>query len=1430
MAELPPDEIARRRIEEASREQKENSSWILPFAAGIGAIALGSKIYKSAVTRGGGVIPNLLHFLGHPTSINTSVDNIANTGASSPTSGLSGIKGIASSTFNLVKKNLQLGPVDLISDVRSSLEILGASTAGEARDQLRNKLTEFVNRRFVNNANFTSYFGDDLQRVTVGEVLGNEAKWFDLIGKNQWQVLKRGVDEGLVNAETALDKNLFKTNKGYLLDTRLRNLFLKTSPQGTLVPRIDVFGQFNVFRSLAGESRGVAQLGPSSQFSGPRYFIGGNVYGYTESATGQVSEVLLETGKKLRYKGDRLEPIRAAREDRLTLDVKERKGVIGSLVSKFEAATGVGTSFSNRRSFVDTFILDPIRALSGLSSGKASVARVSAERGSLASTIADTAYGAEIPELFGILTKAGEVQQTNVAFNNLGTLDKLLLAFNKSPKYKLVRKEAVSDIEERMMTSRGKVTIGDEEYFIPVPRKGGYTITTGSEEAAGVAAKKDTFYTAPRSKILPGMTSVRDFTSYLAYRTSHLASASLFGVSYAPAKTFLGNMARVATVPMIYGAAAEGLEYADYMTEKITGISPKKTLASIYAGIRVNQQKFRETIGLQQGLKALEENYPGSVESGLFNILRSIVAPMATFAKLSRVASIPKAAGAAGAVFALIGGPSPGQSSQELQEEYSGDRKVAIRKGRLWGMGTTPFEGGEISRYDYSWYHKLMSDYRYKSIYGSKDQYFTYHSNVFGVPFPTMQNLGGLLNIFNPYKLEERHAQTRPYEVTSPMFEDVPVFGPALASTIGRLIKPVIERTPDKYLSRQGVLPGGLDPQTARDLGIGEMNTTAPSYSDPVARMQKIANVALEPLGVYKFALEFFGVKFNPDFQERAESSMIDSPSRQFYAMQLGGFFGQTEFLRRFMLSDYGVTANTAAMTNSINNVIPDWLPGSNSKFKRDQTYFINFSQGDPFLKIEDAESRLPGAGYESLNPLHSQTAGEYSPVDRLLILADVAPYSQALKSYEAQVRGMNLNPYWKSKVERALQYKTGMTTIENRYPRHLKSLTDINNSVGQNPIYDVTRGLYDFVTHDVLAEIPWIGTKLAPFRDVYEKYRKTYVEGSEFASWYHPYEDIVRPSLYDIGLSNPFIGAIKGAGTALMMSGPMRFMNPLANVSVAPTDLFNISAVAAGAAFGAGLSSARILAGMPSNYVPDHVREESNVLEYLDKLSYLKNRSLEEYSMSAGREDLAKEFKKMSRKTMVGATNPIAVRSSLPKSSDKKYFDIFVRAPEENRAELLAGLPPIMGAALQRTWEGAYGGPAVADQEVAQYFSNREIPSSDWLGWHPSVDAQSMKLKMVEHGINGISDNYHRFGFYESHERTLRQNYPDLWESSVSYQAPVNFSNAKVGFSTLGDHIVNNLKSSTSLQSTSYGARYTNRLQIDLATDLKDQYRKELR
>jgi len=37
------------------------------------------------------------------------------------------------------------------------------------------------------------------------------------------------------------------------------------------------------------------------------------------------------------------------------------------------------------------------------------------------------------------------------------------------------------------------------------------------------------------------------------------------------------------------------------------------------------------------------------------------------------------------------------------------------------------------------------------------------------------------------------------------------------------------------------------------------------------------------------------------------------------------------------------------------------WLPGYD--------YYVNFHNGDPFIKVDDGYARLPGAGYEALHP-----------------------------------------------------------------------------------------------------------------------------------------------------------------------------------------------------------------------------------------------------------------------------------------------------------------------------------------------------------------------------------------------------------------------------------------------------------------------------
>lgn len=54
--------------------------------------------------------------------------------------------------------------------------------------------------------------------------------------------------------------------------------------------------------------------------------------------------------------------------------------------------------------------------------------------------------------------------------------------------------------------------------------------------------------------------------------------------------------------------------------------------------------------------------------------------------------------------------------------------------------------------------------------------------------------------------------------------------------------------------------------------------------------------------------------------------------------------------------------------------------------------------------KVPVGEVRLPGPGYESVRPLHSGTPGVYDAVDRFLILADVAPFSDAFRHYKTIV------------------------------------------------------------------------------------------------------------------------------------------------------------------------------------------------------------------------------------------------------------------------------------------------------------------------------------------------------------------------------------------------------------------------------------------
>lgn len=114
------------------------------------------------------------------------------------------------------------------------------------------------------------------------------------------------------------------------------------------------------------------------------------------------------------------------------------------------------------------------------------------------------------------------------------------------------------------------------------------------------------------------------------------------------------------------------------------------------------------------------------------------------------------------------------KSSDERRDywEYGRD---AVRKGRFWALNTsTSFTGGKIEYFKLNPLQAAKSDAKFSdSQFGSRKEYFK--------------------NILNPYHYDEKHYQDRPYLLTSPAFENVPLVGPILGGTIGKVVKPQVK-------------------------------------------------------------------------------------------------------------------------------------------------------------------------------------------------------------------------------------------------------------------------------------------------------------------------------------------------------------------------------------------------------------------------------------------------------------------------------------------------------------------------------------------------------------------------------------------------------------------------------------------------------------
>lgn len=133
----------------------------------------------------------------------------------------------------------------------------------------------------------------------------------------------------------------------------------------------------------------------------------------------------------------------------------------------------------------------------------------------------------------------------------------------------------------------------------------------------------------------------------------------------------------------------------------------------------------------------------------------------------------------------ISGDYRPYQSYEERLDYYQ-NGKDPIRSGRYWVWGSTnEFRGGSISYWEDNSLKLAQSNYYNKSVYGG------YWSKWAHSPIPTLTNpLSPLVYAFNPYWLEEKHMEDRPYLLSAPLFEQGTLQSLVLNPTLGEIIKP----------------------------------------------------------------------------------------------------------------------------------------------------------------------------------------------------------------------------------------------------------------------------------------------------------------------------------------------------------------------------------------------------------------------------------------------------------------------------------------------------------------------------------------------------------------------------------------------------------------------------------------------------------------
>ena len=639
-----------------------------------------------------------------------------------------------------------------------------------------------------------------------------------------------------------------------------------------------------------------------------------------------------------------------------------------------------------------------------------------------------------------------------------------------------------------------------------------------------------------------------------------------------------------------------------------------------------------------------------------------------------------------GAFFGMMEDPD------ELKATYSGEKLVEIKKGRWWEAGGTPYSGGETSYLRPHAYASLMSKAKDKAVWGDETEEYSPLTRFFLKNFT--------------YHLEEKNYYDRPYPITGAAFEDVPVIGKLLASTIGRVVKPTkLMHEEELYRNTENGREIAYAKEYGSSIELGQeppglpvspygMNETLGAIQYQFRELEGLTGYGKNVLQKIFTGREVLGT----GSYQMANSNMMDSSVLNYWEKDLGGFGFMSEPIRRLLPRPRAEQETY----NPIMNSMPSYLP---EKFKK----------GDPFRLIPNGDVRLPGKGYEAVNPdVKGLDPEDYPLIHKYKILADVAPQSRETMRMREELLEKKVAGVLTSHEENLF------ANISEYHQKRLGATRDETfhkNAIKIPVLSDVVGGAYAGGTH-LLRKFSAGAENLIPggfrpaskllghTRDAIETYETERLYNTANSFWDAPIRDWFRPALYS-------------AAHAMGWDGK-----------------------------------------------PMHVKKREALDEHFDKLQFLKFMKLAEQADN-GRD--RKRYMGLAARTRTGV-NPngdaLSLYLSLP-GAEKRFFDAFANATGSDRERILEMVPEDQKHLYESVWSRIDSGedasllssskPLIDEgymyqqmMQVQEEMTNMPMPDADWVGWHKDVDINDVKVKYVEN----LGAEIHDYDMWESQVR----------------------------------------------------------------------------